>query len=84
VPILAEPTADQRHAFELIGTTIPRPSSSQNNHNQNNEPPAQPGARPRSPPQLRTRSSAWVTRRRRGIRGRFASRVPGQVWWRCR
>jgi hypothetical protein len=23
VPILAEPTADQRHAFELIGTTIP-------------------------------------------------------------
>jgi hypothetical protein len=23
VPILSKPTADQRHAFELIGTTIP-------------------------------------------------------------
>jgi hypothetical protein len=43
VPILAEPTTDQRHAFDLIATTIPRPSPSHNNHNQKQRTPSSTG-----------------------------------------
>jgi hypothetical protein len=51
VPMLADPTPDQRHAFDLLNTTIPlTPPRSQNNHpNQSVNPQATPGIHPFRP-----------------------------------